>query len=62
MIDIELGNVWSHYRTMNEEREVIDRRLPNHPSRIDTRLFDPELRVSRLNRLPAPEFQNNTAL
>jgi len=29
-IGIDLGDVWSHYCTLNEDGEVVDRGRPNH--------------------------------
>jgi transposase len=42
-IGIDLGDVWSHYCTINEEGEVIDRgRFRTNPSGVDKRFRDLE--------------------
>jgi transposase len=42
-IGIDLGDIWSHYCTINEESEVIDRgRFRTNPSGVDKRLRDLE--------------------
>jgi len=42
-IGIDLGDIWSHYCTLNEEGEVVDRgRFRTNPSGVDKRFWDIE--------------------
>jgi hypothetical protein len=42
-IGIDLGDIWSHYCTLNEDGEVVDRgRFRTNPSGVDKRFRDLE--------------------
>jgi transposase len=42
-IGIDLGDIWSHYCTLNEDGEVVDRgRFRTNPSGVDKRFQDME--------------------
>ncbi len=42
-IGIDLGDIWSHYCTLNKDGEVVDRgRFRTNPSGVDKRFRDPE--------------------
>jgi transposase len=60
-IGIDLGDVWSHYCTLNQDGEVIDRgRFRTTPKAIDTWFTD--VPRWKLERIPSGSANNSRSL